>query len=57
MERLKDSWMTGADQKLSWFLAQLKPNCARIAETNLNRQSIRTFLPMEDTPTGATDVS
>jgi transcriptional antiterminator RfaH len=31
-----------------WFLAQLKPNCARIAETNLKRQGFETFLPMEE---------
>lgn len=29
-----------------WFLAQLKPNCARIAVRNLERQGFRTFLPL-----------
>lgn len=33
---------TGAN----WYLAQLKPNSARIAERNLSRQGIRTFLPL-----------
>ncbi len=32
----------------SWFLAQLKPNAARIAERNLTRQGYRTFLPLEE---------
>ena len=31
-----------------WFLAQLKPNCANIAERNLKLQGFRTFLPIED---------
>jgi transcriptional antiterminator RfaH len=30
----------------SWFLAQLKPNCARIAVRNLDRQGFKTFLPL-----------
>jgi transcriptional antiterminator RfaH len=30
-----------------WFLAQLKPNAAGIAEKNLRRQGFRTFLPRE----------
>jgi transcriptional antiterminator RfaH len=29
----------------TWYLAQLKPNSARIAERNLTRQGFRTFLP------------
>lgn len=33
----------------SWFLAQLKPNCAAIAERNLNRQGFQTFQPQEET--------
>lgn len=33
---------------LSWFLAQLKPNSYRIAERHLQRQSFRTFLPMQE---------
>jgi transcriptional antiterminator RfaH len=32
----------------SWFLAQLKPNSAKIAERNLQRQDFQTFLPMEE---------
>lgn len=32
---------------LSWFVAQLKPNSARIAERNLARQGFETFLPRE----------
>jgi len=31
-----------------WFLAQLKPNCANIAEKNLKRQGFETFLPLEE---------
>lgn len=31
-----------------WFLAQLKPNCANIADQNLKRQGFQTFLPMEE---------
>lgn len=33
----------------SWFLAQLKPNCAAIADRNLTRQGFQTFLPQEET--------
>lgn len=36
------------DREISWFLAQLKPNCANIADKNLQRQGFRTFLPMEE---------
>jgi transcriptional antiterminator RfaH len=32
----------------NWFLAQLKPNCANIAERNLKRQGLETFLPLEE---------
>lgn len=32
----------------AWFLAQLKPNCAAIAEKNLKRQGFVTFLPLEE---------
>ncbi len=35
---------TSAD--VIWFLAQLKPNCARLAVRNLVRQGFRTFLPV-----------
>lgn len=40
--------MTFNDQGFSWFLAQLKPNCANIADKNLKRQGFKTFLPMEE---------
>ena len=36
------------DHKDAWFLAQLKPNCATIAEKNLKRQGFQTFLPLEE---------
>lgn len=32
----------------TWFLAQLKPNCAQIANKNLRRQGFETFLPLEE---------
>ena len=32
----------------TWFLAQLKPNCHRIAERNLKRQGFQSFLPMQE---------
>ena len=32
----------------TWFLAQYKPNCAKIAERNLRRQSFHTFLPLHE---------
>ena len=40
--------MTVHDRDATWFLAQLKPNSARIAESNLCRQGFRTFLPLEE---------
>jgi transcriptional antiterminator RfaH len=40
--------MTFHDPGTSWFLAQLKPNYARIAEKNLKRQGFKTFLPLEE---------
>lgn len=40
--------MTSHDPGTCWFLAQLKPNCANIADKNLKRQGFKTFLPMED---------
>ncbi|MHC0055491.1 transcription termination/antitermination protein NusG [Actibacterium sp. D379-3] len=40
--------MTFHDRGTSWFLAQLKPNCANIAGKNLKRQGFNTFLPMEE---------
>lgn len=38
--------MTFDDQGKTWFLAQLKPNCAQSAHKNLDRQGFQTFLPM-----------
>ena len=32
----------------TWFLAQLKPNCAQVASRNLARQGFETFLPLEE---------
>lgn len=40
--------MTFHDRGTSWFLAQLKPNCANIADRNLKRQGFKTFLPLEE---------
>lgn len=40
--------MTSHDQNKSWFLAQLKPNCAQIADKNLQRQGLETFLPLQE---------
>ena len=40
--------MTFHDSGTNWFLAQLKPNCANIADKNLKRQGFNTFLPMEE---------
>lgn len=40
--------MTVHDRRISWFLAQLKPNCASIAEKNLRQQGFETFLPLEE---------
>lgn len=40
--------MTFHEQDTSWFLAQLKPNCAGIAQKNLQRQGFETFLPLEE---------
>lgn len=36
--------MTFHDRGPSWFLAQLKPNCANIADENLKRQGFQTGL-------------
>lgn len=33
--------------RYGWYLAQLKPNCASIASRNLERQGIRSFMPLE----------
>jgi transcriptional antiterminator RfaH len=40
--------MTSHEHDTSWFLAQLKPNCARIADKHLTRQGFQTFLPLEE---------
>jgi transcriptional antiterminator RfaH len=40
--------MTAHERGTSWFLAQLKPNCARIADKHLTRQGFQTFLPLEE---------
>jgi transcriptional antiterminator RfaH len=40
--------MTVYEHGKGWFLAQLKPNCARIAENHLARQGFETFLPLEE---------
>ena len=40
--------MSFHDRGSDWFLAQLKPNCANIADKNLKRQGFQTFLPMEE---------
>ena len=40
--------MTVHHKDITWFLAQLKPNCANIADKNLKRQGFKTFLPMEE---------
>jgi len=40
--------MTLHESGTSWFLAQLKPNCAKIADKHLKRQGFQTFLPLEE---------
>lgn len=40
--------MTTHESATRWFLAQLKPNAASIAERNLKRQGFATFLPLEE---------
>jgi len=32
----------------TWFLAQIRPNCHKMAERNLQRQHFQTFLPMHE---------
>lgn len=32
----------------TWFLAQFKPNCHKIAERNLRQQRFQTFLPLHE---------
>jgi transcriptional antiterminator RfaH len=36
------------DKNENWFLAQLKPNSAKIATKNLLRQGFKTFLPLRE---------
>ncbi|WP_420428642.1 transcription termination/antitermination protein NusG [Kordiimonas sp.] len=36
------------EQGTMWFLVQLKPNSAQIANRNLKRQGFKTFLPMQE---------
>lgn len=40
--------MPHRSEEASWFLAQVKPNCVKIAEKNLRRQGFETFLPLEE---------
>lgn len=40
--------MAVQESNTGWFLAQIKPNCATIANRNLQRQGFETFLPMEE---------
>lgn len=40
--------MADIQTETTWFLAQLKPNSAKIAQTNLQRQKFETFLPLEE---------
>jgi transcriptional antiterminator RfaH len=40
--------MISENQNVRWFLAQLKPNCTKIANMNLKRQGFQTFLPLEE---------
>lgn len=40
--------MTVDVQNSNWFLAQLKPNCSKIAERNLKRQGFTTLLPLAE---------
>lgn len=42
------SGMASHDRGMDWFLAQVKPNCAQIAERNLRRQGFETFMPLEE---------
>lgn len=41
--------MTDHPDPSPWYLAQLKPNCAGIAQRNLARQGFAVFLPLERT--------
>lgn len=37
-----------SDQETAWYLAQIKPQAYRIAQRNLHRQEIPTFLPLHN---------
>lgn len=39
--------MANSAKEMTWYLAQLKPNCSGIARRNLERQGFETFLPFE----------
>ncbi|MEP5937635.1 MAG: transcription termination/antitermination NusG family protein [Erythrobacter sp.] len=39
--------MTRSRENGQWYLAQVKPNCAQIAQRNLEQQSFECFLPYE----------
>lgn len=40
--------MSVHDDGSTWFLAQLKPNSAKVAKRNLKRQGFQAFLPIEE---------
>lgn len=39
------------DRDRTWFLAQIKPNCSKIAQQNLKRQGFTTFFPLQEETT------
>lgn len=42
------AFMAVCNDDNTWFLAQLKPNCAHLANRNLKQQGFGTFLPLEE---------
>lgn len=44
--------MIDRDRTFTWYLAQLKPNCALVAQNNLKRQGFETFLPVREETRG-----
>ena len=40
--------MTFHFQNKNWFLAQVKPNCTKIADINLKRQGFETFIALKE---------
>lgn len=40
--------MTSSDDEALWYLAQTRPNCHQIAQSNLARQGFASFLPVLD---------